>query len=425
MNNDVAEIVRAIRSEFKQHRSERITVAFSGGRDSSVLLHLLADQTDLPVDACFVAHGLQDSATASAWLQHVRQFCAALCVPLEERSAESLASGGNIEARARDARYDLLSALPGRRLLLLAQHQDDQAETVLLQLLRGSGPAGLSGMPHAFSLGPHRALRPLLRQNRVWVETYATTFGVAHFEDPSNADQSIDRNYLRHTIVPALEARWPSMARTVSRAAEWQQHSQQVLDQTAARDVRHVSLTGGRCSVAQLRQLPIVRQRNVLRFALRSRALSPAPASRLESVLGLIEQSAGRGEVAWQEVRVRRYRDGLYLLRARPAPPAAFVRDINVQEWVQLPGDLGRYRVVAELTQAKRWRIGTRQGGERVRLHANRPGMPLARWFQTHDVPPWERQRMPLLWIDDEIAAVGETVLPRFVGLSVEWQPAS
>ncbi|MEL7298018.1 MAG: tRNA lysidine(34) synthetase TilS, partial [Pseudomonadota bacterium] len=345
MNKDVANIIRVIRNEFEQRRSERITVAFSGGRDSSVLLHLLARHSDLPVDACYVAHGLQDSVTASAWLQHLQQFCAGLDVALTTLTVTSLQEGGNTEARARAARYEALSSLPGRRLLLLAQHQDDQAETVLLQLLRGSGPAGLSGMPRAFSLGSHGALRPLLRHDRAWIESYATTYDVAHFEDPSNADQSIDRNYLRHTVMPMLQERWPGMSRTVSRAADWQQQSQRVLDQTAARDARHVLLTADRCSVSRLRQLPTERQRNVLRFVVRWLAMSPVPASRLESVLGLIEQKAGRGEVAWEEVRVRRYRDGLYLLRERPAPPDAFVRDIRLQEWVELPGDLGRYRV--------------------------------------------------------------------------------
>lgn len=423
---DSAILVEQVHREAERKQCGRVVVAYSGGLDSTVLLHMLTGSAKIPVEAVFVEHGLQGDQPD--WRARVTENCRRWSVPLHILALDMQpAAGQSVEALARDARYDALAGLPGRMLCVLAQHQDDQAETLLLQLLRGSGPAGLAGMPRQFERNGHVFYRPLLDWPASDLSAYATRHQLSWFDDPSNLDLRFDRNYLRQSVLPALAERWPSAKATLARGARWQAESLALQEQLAASDLRRVGFNANRLSVERLRCLPAIRQSNLMRFVLRLNGLPSPPSKRMQSVLALIDAVSGRGEVAWQQVRVRRYRDGLYVMRDRMSlPEDVFNQRVTPDVWLMLPVDIGRYRVTGVGLDSVSLRCALREGGERVKAREAGFSVSLARWFQDNDVPPWERQRCPILFIDDELAAVGNQLMPRFQRqwptLQIEWQ---
>jgi tRNA(Ile)-lysidine synthase len=258
-------------------------VAFSGGLDSTVLLHLMcriraAHPRQLQLRALHVDHGLQPAAA------NFRRFCQRTArqwrVPLTVlRPRVQVPRGGSVEEAARRARRNALAAAlcPGE-LLLTAQHADDQLETVLLALLRGAGPRGLAGMPARMALGEGWLLRPLLDVERSSIAALAREEGLDWVEDPSNADPRFDRNYLRASVLPALRARWPSLATTVARSARHCASATQFLEAAAARDLM-MAADGADLQVAVLRRWPAPRRAAVLRAWIR-RAGARAPNER-------------------------------------------------------------------------------------------------------------------------------------------------
>ena len=199
---------------------KRYVVAFSGGLDSTVLLHALAAAVadgDVPLVAIHVRHGLHEDA--GKWDAHCRSVAAAFAIGFESVTVVvDRESGLGLEAAARQSRYEALQQRiqPGD-WLLSAHHQDDQAETLLLNLLRGSGMAGMAGIGEMQAFGSGHLLRPLLDVSRADLQTYASSHKLAWLDDPSNADLTFDRNFLRHTILPALTERWPAASSRLAR----------------------------------------------------------------------------------------------------------------------------------------------------------------------------------------------------------------
>ncbi|MGM0679366.1 MAG: tRNA lysidine(34) synthetase TilS, partial [Pseudomonadota bacterium] len=317
--------------------ASRYRIAYSGGCDSHVLLHALAgvrEQLPAPLEAIHINHRLSDQA--DGWAEHCRRVCTELSVPLVEVTVHAHPKlGESPEAAAREARYNawrgLLQAEEG---LLLAQHQDDQAETLLLQLLRGSGPKGLAAMPPVTDFAAGWLGRPLLGQSRALLRRYAREQGLAWIEDPSNFDTELDRNYLRHELLPVLQARWPSAALTLSRAARHQAEAGQLLDELAAQDYAncHGEHAGCLC-LAPLQALSLARQRNLLRYWLASVRQLPLPDSKhLNRILDEVLYAAPDAQplVAWTGVVVRRYAGELYAL---PTGTIADHSDRGWQDW--------------------------------------------------------------------------------------------
>lgn len=248
-------------------------IAFSGGLDSTVLLHLLAHLAtteSLPaLSAIHVHHGLQ--AVADAWPQHCRSVCASLGVPLQIVRVQ-VQPGASLERAARDARYHAFTEVTRPDdVLLTAQHRDDQAETLLFRLLRGAGVRGLSGMPRQRPLGEGHLLRPLLDVTRAELEAYANEHGLSWIEDPSNEDRQYSRNYLRHQVFPALTRRWPQAVATMARSAAHLTEAQGLLEELADMDLREASSVSEfawlglrSLELASLVQLSAARQRNAL-----------------------------------------------------------------------------------------------------------------------------------------------------------------
>ncbi|MGB7933391.1 MAG: tRNA lysidine(34) synthetase TilS, partial [Gammaproteobacteria bacterium] len=299
-------------------------IAYSGGLDSHSLLHALtALRPGLPcrIAAVHVNHGLQ--VGAEAWDEHCRAVCAGLGVPYVSLQVDGrAASGESREAAARAARYAVLKAwLPQRHYLMTAQHRDDQAETLLLQLLRGSGVKGLAAMPRLAPFGGGYLMRPLLGCSRDALLDYAGANRLNWVDDPSNRDISLDRNFLRHQVLPVLRQRWPALSATLSRSARHCAEAAMILEDLARQDLETLfDESKDTLPVPGLLQLPPQRQRNSLRQWLTAKSGTTPSEAVLARIVNDILDGRTDAEtcVRWGACELRRYRDCLYLLPQVP-----------------------------------------------------------------------------------------------------------
>jgi tRNA(Ile)-lysidine synthase len=413
-------------------RHTSLAVAFSGGGDSTALLAALAQ---LPgyrrrLRALHIDHGLHpDSA---AWSRHAARLARSLGVPLVARATQvSRARGESREAAARALRYRLLGEVLGPSEVLLTAHtQDDQLETVLLQLLRGAGVAGLAAMPEIAPFAAGSLARPLLSRSRAELRDWLTRQGLAWLDDPSNADLTLDRNYLRARVLPAIRVRWPGAGATVARAARYAAEAQRLLDGLARTDVGRAS-HGARLSVAALRTLSGERRRNALRYWIACAGLDVPPARRLEEIAGpmLAARADAQPFVEWQGTRVQRVAGLLELASAgAPASSAARVPGEEITwAWREAPvcalGEgCGQLRITAArhgpldtAVLPEALRVGWRRGGERLRPVRGGPRRALKNLLQEAHVPPAERARVPLLYAGPRLIAVADLWLDESV----------
>ena len=423
----------------------RYWIAYSGGLDSSVLLEsLTAIRARLPgadshdrLMAVHVDHGLQ--AASADWAEHCAARCAALNIPLRiERLTTTPNPGESLEAWAREVRYAIFRRLlaPGD-LLLTAQHRDDQAETLLLALLRGSGPHGLAAMPFSAPLGAGRLVRPLLDFSRRSLADYAHRRGLDWIEDPSNDHTAFDRNYLRHRVLPRLRARWPSADATLARSARHCAEAAELVDQYAARTlIQARGVQPGALSLAALGRLDRPLRKAVVRHWLIERGFRPPDTRHLDRLLD--ELPAARADanpgVVWEGCEVRRYRGELLAFRPLPPPPASemhFLWRISGEHGVlELPDGFGRlewqrhpdadapdvHSIQARALDtspppkgdAKVIELQVRFGdfGHSCRAGANRPHRTLKKLFQESGVPAWLRGHVPLIFQGERLIAI-------------------
>lgn len=395
-------------------------VAYSGGLDSHVLLHAIAqisDQLNASLRAIHVHHGLQEEA--DLWLQHAEDVSQRLGVELTSLKLNlQPAKGESIEAVARDARYDAMRALMGAGdVLLTAQHQNDQAETLLLQLMRGSGPSGLAAMPESAALGEAWLVRPLLDFKRAELAVYAKLQDLKWIEDGSNHDLRFDRNYIRHQLIPLIEQRWPASSSTIARSARHCAEAQQLIDQLAIQDHALVQVDGAeRLTVIGLRELSPPRCRAVLRHWITVNGFQLPSTIQLDRILDevLVAADDRAPVVTWAGVEVRRFREQLFIM-----PPLLQHNAEVTLPWSHLsplPLPMGGWLHLKEQVGSgiglDIWRQGVvdirfRQGGERCRRQGEQLSRSLKRIFQeVLQIPPWLRDRIPLIYIDGELAAV-------------------
>ena len=393
---------------------ERIWIAFSGGLDSACLLSAaaaVANRLPGPLSAVHLDHGLHPDSTR--WAEHCQRVCGALGIPLvARRLAICPAPGASREAVAREARYAALAALLGPgELLLTAQHQDDQAETLLLALLRGSGPQGLAAMPLVSDLGPGRLMRPLLGVPRAALEAYAQVQGLTWVEDPSNASLSFDRNYLRHRVLPVLRERWPAVSATLARSAGHCAEAAALMEAQADQVLR--GLGGGRSgtlSIPAIVQLNPPLARAVLRLWLRRQGRPLPDTAHLGRILTeLIPARVDANPVvAWPGCEIRRFRDDLFALPPLPPRPTGGVRIWDTGE-LTLPAPLGTLeRVPDSGSTAPLLSLLVRFGVEGQWCRPSGVGhrRPLKKLFQEAGVPPWLRPYVPLVFDGDRLVVV-------------------
>jgi tRNA(Ile)-lysidine synthase len=408
-------------------------IAFSGGLDSTVLLHLLAQlaKTEaLPaLSAIHVHHGLQ--AVADAWPEHCRSVCDALAVPLRIVHVQ-VQAGASLERAAREARYGAFAeATHAGEVLLTGQHRDDQAETLLFRLLRGAGVRGLSGMPRQRSLGGGHLLRPLLDVSRIELEAYAAQQQLSWIEDPSNQDRQFSRNYLRHQVFPALTARWPQAMTAMARSATHLSEAQVLLDDLAQIDLSQANTPSDfdwlglpSLQLAALEKLSAARQRNALSHWLASR--TRLPDSDHWSGWDDLRDAADDARPVWRLADGELHRAGgrVWWLSGgwlRPLADAGSWPDPALPR--ALP-DNGVLLLTGQFPDGP-LQIRYRQGGEIMHL-PQRGHRDLKRLLNERGVPQFVRGRLPLLFKGEQLLAV-----PNLRGLDggiagawhLHWQP--
>lgn len=405
----------------------RVCVAFSGGADSTALLGALAALPRPPLElrALHIDHRLHPHSRR--WSAHCRRLARSLAVPLEVLSARiGRARGESLEAAARTARYRLLArSLREGEALLTAHHEDDQLETVLLQLLRGGGLAGIAAMPARAPFARGLLVRPLLGWSREELLAFLRAQRLKWIEDPMNSELRLDRNYLRARVVPAIRERWPAAAATVTRTARHAAEAQRLLDELGRADAARAAF-GAMLSARALRALTPARRRNALRYWITAAGHRPPPATRLEEIAGplLAARADAQPRVSWPGALVQRQADLLSICAAPgaldrassatapPTPPQvswpwgrrrscvlpAYGGRLTLKPDERGPLDLGA--LPATLT------VRARRGGERLRPVRGGPHRALKSLMQEARVPVAERGRRPLIYAGDTLIAV-------------------
>lgn len=424
-------LAATLRNDLGVADHEPMFVAVSGGLDSVVLAHLISRLTRSPTPVLLhVNHGLH--ADADAWRQFVERLASTLDLGFDSTRIEVVADGQGLEAAAREQRYGwLLSRCDG--VLLTAHHRDDQTETLLLRLLRGAGVRGLGSIRAQSRRQGTRILRPLLNYGRNELENYARCFGLAWIDDPSNSDLRIDRNRIRHQVLAPLRRHWPHIDRAVARSAGYLQEAGELLDALGDDDLAGALAHDAASPLGEAPPVEITRLgfdsapriKNLLRTWICRRRLPDPPNKRLELAVQALFSSARRGHVDWPGGSLRRYRQYVYLVseswlsHTAPLAPVTWIPDLTPDCEVALPNALGdvlsvvwqpatpQCPVIAHQTLAGRaLSIATRRGAEVIKPAGHRQRRTLKNIFQQAGVPPWERERWPLIWHGDALVCV-------------------
>lgn len=401
----------------------QLMVGFSGGLDSCVLLHLLHSiRKNLPfkLHAQHVHHGL--SPNADAWADFCQSTCTQLNIPLAvSKVIVNKNSGLGLEATARAARYLALQT-SNADFIILAHHQDDQAETLLLQLARGAGVKGLAGMS-ALDVN-RKLLRPLLNVPRIQLEAYAKQHQLTWIEDESNTDTQFDRNFMRHAVLPTLSKQYPAIGQTISRTAQHLAEASHLLDELAELDASKSlfsKLEPTKLYLQPLASLSLPRANNLLRWWLLQNNLPmPSAAQLLQITLQLLQAKADsaikivladKTEIA-QQTTLRRYQQFAYLVQdINPYQPMNLLW--QGEETMVLPDKselifskkMGEGLSLRRIENAK-LRIKNREGGERFQPELGRPSRGLKVMLQTHEMPPWLREQLPLIFMDEKLVLI-------------------
>ncbi len=405
----------------------RLLIGLSGGIDSVVLLHVLVRELRWPhLTAVHINH--QISPEAPRWAAFCSRLCRRLGVPLQT-AVVNVERGNSTEAAARAARYGVFASC-GTELVVLAHNRDDQAETVLLQLLRGAGPRGLAAMPELKTAtgGMPAVLRPLLDVPRAEIAAYARTHRVRWVEDESNSDRAYLRNFLRHDVMPLLIAKAPGADATLARAARHQAEASALLDVLAAQDLGAGSKTGF-LPLGLLATLSAPRARNALRYFLRSQGVAMPDADRLDELLRQATTARRDARVCVDVgggVELRRFRDALHIVRSLPRLELPFELTWDGRGTLRLPQLGGSLRLArrkgagidAHKLRAAPLVVRVRRGSETLRLSAGGRQRTVRNLLQEAALPPWIRDRLPFLYLDGELAAVPG------LGIDVKFQPA-
>jgi tRNA(Ile)-lysidine synthase len=426
----------------------RLCVALSGGVDSVVLLAALAARTRkrTGLRAVHVHHGLH--ANADRWSAHCAALAKRLEVPLTVlRVKVARTRGASVEAAARDARYEAFAgALEPGEVLLTAHHEDDQLETVFLQLMRGAGVAGLAAMPEVTPFARGTLARPLLTRSRAELEAWAKANDLTWVDDDTNADEKFDRNYLRRQILPLIRARWPSAARSVSRSARHAAEAKQLLDALALADVERAA-NGAALSVQSLRALAPARRRNALRFWIARAGHTVPDTKRLDEITTTLLDARPDANplVEWNGTQLRRHADHLSLLPRPTATDAAgatgtvaksattAVNEEIIWNWrasarIQLSDSRGTLEIAPDPqgpldldALPETLLVRQRRGGERLRPKRGGRSKTLKSLLQESRIPLDDRAHLPLLFDNQQLMAVAD----RWFDHSVQATPAT
>jgi tRNA(Ile)-lysidine synthase len=417
-----------------------VIVAYSGGLDSHVLLHLLASsEYKSQLTAVHINHGLM--ADAGSWSKHCQQNCLQLDIPITvEKVVINNTNTQGLEAAARDARYAALAKhVRAGCVLLTAHHQDDQAETMLLQLMRGAGVPGLAAMPTITNFADGKLARPLLNISREEIKKYALTNNLQWIEDQSNQDTRFNRNYLRQNVLPVIKKRWPEMSQLLTRSASHQAEASTLLNRLAEQDLSICRLADNQTlDLDKLLLLDTPSLKNVLRYFIHSQNLLLPSERQLAHIIKQLRHrsASGQQQINWSGGVIRVYRRILSVSRCQVAinlstqllcdgfwkhtdkkkinDKKSKLRQDN--ETFILAGSgysLSARRTIGSGLSIKQLLTGPvtlrfRQGGESCLLAGRGHHHKLKKLFQEAGIPPWERSHLPLIYVGEELAAVAD-----------------
>jgi tRNA(Ile)-lysidine synthase len=437
---------------FSNYSKKSLLIAYSGGIDSQVLLHCLASlkqqqliNTDIRV--CHINHGL--SKNAQKWQKFAKAQCLQLNFPLEIIAVNVQAQPQkSLEALARDARYNALKSVAQQNdLIVTGHHIDDQAETFLLALKRGSGLKGLSAMQSEIKFGQQCLVRPLLNISRADIEAYAKAHQLIWIEDESNNDDRFDRNFLRHQIFPLLNERWSSFNKTLARSADHCLEAQQLLDELAEQDLaicsaNSVSTLANTLKVSALLELSQARLNNLLRYFLSLHQVLMPSSQQLQQICWQLSAEIDKSPVVQlADCCLRRFKGELYLTPIYQ-DISLWQQQVNIGDLVNdkrlnlnLPDNLARLTFVMQKQSSQQSNHGQTIVkppllGQVVSIrfsHQNPKCLPeyrqhsrtLKKVLQELSIPPWQRKRLPFLYYDDElVAVVGQFVCKEYLAFS-------
>ena len=391
-------------------------VGFSGGVDSTVLLHLLhqwcaANPGSPTLSAIHVNHGMQSAA--DEWQRHCKGVCRSLHLSFTSHHVAVHATGSG-EAAAREERYRVFAGqLQPGAVLFQGHHLDDQVETFFLRLLRGAGVEGLAAMPRGRALGEGQLVRPLLDYSRDEIERYAGHHGLAYVEDPSNANTAMDRNFLRGQVLPLLASRWPAYRQSVARASGHMAAAALILADVP--ETVYSAMGDPGLLVAPLNGGSQEAAATKLRAWLRARGYQAPDRATLAEFLRQLRTAAvdGNPRLACGTYALQRYRDGVYLLPDFVAPAPARTLDLVPGGSHKVPGvgTVSLHRSDDDglwLAPGEQLAVGWRTGGERCRLPGRAQSQSLKTLLQEWNVPPWWRDRVPLIFLEGELVAVAD-----------------
>ena len=424
--NEVDKSFVSLNQSYKKIKS--VTVALSGGADSVVLLHLLHSlqkKHRFTLNATHVHHGL--SKNADKWVKFCEKLCRDLSVPIDVHYVKLPQKKSlGIEGEARRLRYEKLLQSKSD-LIVLAHHADDQAETFLLQLIRGAGVKGLSSMAHFDDA--RRLWRPLLNTSRIDIEKYAKTHKLKWIEDESNQNIDFDRNFVRSKVLPILKNRFSHIIKVISRSSSHLAEAQNLLDDLAKLDLKkHLKSNNYnyKLQVKTLNKLSLTRAKNVLRYWLEMNdQLMPSKDlldELLRQVLTAKKDASLKIELS-NDYEIRRYKDEIYLIHKNKQTHKNYEIVWNGEPEILLPnGTKLKFKKVKgrgisfTKVKDKKLIISNRKGGEFFKPDSKRPTKKIKQLLQESDLPPWERENLPLIFVGDELASV-----PNF-GIDIKFQ---
>ncbi|KMV29530.1 tRNA(Ile)-lysidine synthetase [Photobacterium swingsii] len=426
-------LYRHLQTCFQSHspESKRFVLALSGGMDSRVLLAVMAEYLRLHPDhqciAVHVHHGL--NRYADEWADKCQVWAQSAGIPYYvERVVLVQDSGDSLEQAARDARYQALAKhMKGGDALLTAQHADDQVETLLLALKRGSGPAGLAAMPTSTPFAKGQHIRPLLQVNRTDIEYYAEQHGLEWVEDDSNQDTRFDRNFLRHQVTPLLAQRWPGLRKAVARSAALCGEQEALLDELLADKLALATAADGSLALSVLKQERLAKA--LIRQWLQQQGAVMPSCAQLDQVWQsvVLAQQDANPQLNWQQHQIRRYQQRLHLVQQWPDIHQVQL-SMSLSAPCKLPQGLGDISLMPSLNGQLR----LPQDNEMLSVRFNPEGVnvkpvgrvgkrKLKKLFQEYGVPSWNRRRTPLIYYGDQLVAVaGLFVVDGFEGQECE-----
>lgn len=413
----MSDLTRSLSQWIAKYSGSHLVVAYSGGRDSHVLLHALWQQRlsnpTLQLSAIHIHHGLQREA--KNWVLHCQKVCQNYDIPLEIIHLQlEIPLGESLENIARQQRYAAFaSKIQNHEILLTAHTVDDQAETFMLQLLRGSGPLGLAGIAPLKSLGKGRLARPLLEVSRQRIATYADQHQLSWIEDPTNADHRFRRNFLRHRIFPILHEVDPGFVASIARSSRHCAKGQQLLNEYLQADLETVLDGSNTLNISKLKRYSALKQAHLLRYWFTQLNVNLPSTVKLQAILAqmLCAKIDAQPCIAWGKWEIRRHQDKLYVLPKQKTQLETVTWDLTTHlslgqslwKASQVRGQgIAVSRISCPLT------VQFREGGERCKQAGKTFTSSLKKILQTLKIPHWERPFLPLFYQGQNLVAVGD-----------------